>query len=324
MLEPLGLSSVAETVYRAMLEEPAWGVAELVEHTGLAEEDVRGALDALAEVALVHPSREAPGRLRPTSPEVGLTVLLARAEAQVAQRQHEIAATRAAIVALAAAHQANPGADVLIRLDSLDAVRRRLEYLAATARHECMSFNPGSAHKPDAMAASKPLNQIAIERGVHIRAIYQDSFRNDPQTLAYARWLADLGGETRTVPVIPLQMVLVDRELGLVPIDPTDPRAGAVEVRSHAVVAALCALFEQAWLAATPFGHAAAPDHRGLDPQERNLLRLLGDGHTDESAARKLGLSVRTIQRMMSELTGRLGAESRFQAGANAVRQGWL
>ena len=47
-------------------------------------------------------------------------------------------------------------------------------------------------------------------------------------------------------------------------------------------------------------------------------------GHTDESAARKLGLSVRTIQRMMSELTGRLGAESRFQAGAEAVRRGWL
>jgi DNA-binding CsgD family transcriptional regulator len=324
MLEPLGLSSTAEVVYRAMLDEPMWGVAELVEHTRLTEEDVRGALDALAEVALVHPSRDAPGKLRPANPEVGLAVLLARAEAQVAQRQHEIAATRAAIVALAAAHEAGPHPEVLIRLESLDAVRKRLEYLATTARRECMSFNPGAAHKPDAMAASKPLNQIAIERGVRIRAIYQDSFRNDPQTLAYARWLAGLGGETRTVPMIPLQMVLVDRELGLIPIDPTNPRIGAVEVRSQAVVAALCALFEQVWLAATPFGHAAPPDNHGLDPQGRDLLRLLADGHTDESAARKLGLSVRTIQRMMADLSSRLGAESRFQAGANAVRQGWL
>jgi DNA-binding CsgD family transcriptional regulator len=174
------------------------------------------------------------------------------------------------------------------------------------------------------MAASKPLNQIALERGVAIKAVYQDSFRNDPQTLAYARWLAELGGETRTVPMIILQMVIVDRRVALLPLDPADPRQGAVETTSPGVLAALSALFDYVWSTATPFGTAATLDNRGLGPSERELVRLLGEGHTDESAARKLGLSVRTIQRMMADLTTRLGAESRFQAGANAVRQGWL
>lgn len=323
MLESLGLSTASEIVYRAMLSQPAWGVAELAIHTGLSEAEIRHALDALAELALVQPSRQ-PGGLRATSPEVGLAALLAQAEAKIAQRQHEITATRAVIRALAETHDTQLHRDELIRLDHLDAVRTRLQELAVSARTECLSFNPGAAHRPDAMAASRPLNQAALERGVCIRAIYQDSFRNDPQTLAYARWFTDLGGQARTVPMVPMQMIIVDRELSLLPIDPSDPRLGALEVRSPGVLAALCAMFEQVWASATPFGRMAPADARGLDPQERELLRLLGDGHTDESAARKLGLSVRTIQRMMADLTNRLSAASRFQAGANAVRQGWL
>ncbi|MFD0567083.1 hypothetical protein ACFQ2M_37865 [Kitasatospora saccharophila] len=50
----------------------------------------------------------------------------------------------------------------------------------------------------------------------------------------------------------------------------------------------------------------------------------MGHGHTDESAGRKLGLSLRTVRRMMQDLMNRLGAESRFQAGAQAVRNDWI
>ncbi|MBS2965963.1 LuxR family transcriptional regulator [Actinocrinis puniceicyclus] len=324
MFESLGLSKTAELVYRAMLSQPALGVAELTAHTGLSAEEIRQALDSLAEMALVRSSWQAPGLLRPTSPQVGLAVLIAQAEAKIAQRQQEIEAARAAIRVLAETHSSHLRRDELIRWEELDGIRVRLEELATSACTECLSFSPGAAHKPDAMAASKPLNQLALERGVSIRAVYQDSFRNDPQTLAYARWFSELGAQTRTVPTVPFQMVIVDREIALLPSDPGDPQTGAIEVHSPGVVAALCVMFEHVWATATPFGTAAQTDVHGLEPQERELLRLLGDGHTDESAARKLGLSVRTIQRMMADLTSRLGAESRFQAGANAIRQGWL
>jgi DNA-binding CsgD family transcriptional regulator len=175
-----------------------------------------------------------------------------------------------------------------------------------------------------AMRASKPLNRMALQRGVAIRAVYQASFSNDNATTEYAQWLADLGGQMRTVPVVPMQMVIVDRELALLPIDPDDPSHGAVEIHSAGVLVALCALFEQIWALATPFGEPAPTDDKGLHPQERELLRLLAAGHTDESAGRKLGLSKRSVQRMMADLTRRLGAESRFQAGVHAVHQGWL
>jgi DNA-binding CsgD family transcriptional regulator/sugar-specific transcriptional regulator TrmB len=324
MFESFGLSSNAELVYRVMLSRPTWGVAELSAQTRLSEQEVRESLDDLIEMALVGPSPEAPELLRPISPQVGLSALIAQAESQIALRQQEIESARAVIQMLSEAHTHRARRDEVIRWDGLETVRTRLAELAVSARAECLSFNPGRADKPDAMAASKLPNQQALERGVVIRAVYQDSFRNDPQTLAYARWFASLGGQTRTAPLVPMLTVIVDREIALLPSDPGDPSRGALEIRSPGVVAALCTMFDQVWLSATPFGTPAPTDTHGLDPQERQLLRLLGDGHTDESAGRKLGLSARTIQRMMADITARLGAESRFQAGVNAIRQGWL
>lgn len=54
------------------------------------------------------------------------------------------------------------------------------------------------------------------------------------------------------------------------------------------------------------------------------MTRLLAAGSTDEVVARSLGFSVRTARRIIADLMGRLQASSRFQAGAQAVAQGWL
>lgn len=85
MLEALGLDMRAEQVYRAILANPGWGVDELGRHLVLSEQEVRDALDRLFELTLLSPSREEPGALRPVSPDVGLTALLARRRAELAQ-----------------------------------------------------------------------------------------------------------------------------------------------------------------------------------------------------------------------------------------------
>jgi DNA-binding NarL/FixJ family response regulator len=61
-----------------------------------------------------------------------------------------------------------------------------------------------------------------------------------------------------------------------------------------------------------------------LSERERQLLRLLTAGYTDESAAVRLGISVRTVRRTVSGIMDRLGARSRFQAGVKAADRGWL
>lgn len=321
MLGDLGLSQQDEDVYRVMLEHPQFGVADLAAHLGIPPEAIRATLDNLADLALVMATAAGP---RAVSPQAGLMSLLARAEAEVASRQRQVEATRVAIATITSTYAYRRDEPESVRLDGIDVVRARLAQLARETKRECLSFTTGGAQHPETIAAEKPLNQLALERGISIRNIYQESFRNDPATLAHARWMAELGSHSRTVPMLPMRMVITDQEVALVPIDPANPLLGALELRSPGVVVGLVALFEQMWTSGTPFGGPALHDDHGLAPLERDLLRLLAAGHTDETAARKLAVSVRSVQRMMTVLTKRLNAASRFQAGVEANRRGWV
>jgi DNA-binding NarL/FixJ family response regulator len=97
-------------------------------------------------------------------------------------------------------------------------------------------------------------------------------------------------------------------------------------VHNRALAAALSELFDLVWgearIAAPALPQVRAAD--GPTPQERDLLRLLGRGMTDASAARQLGVSLRTVRRMMAELMTRLDARSRFEAGLRAAERGWV
>ncbi|MFF9473368.1 LuxR family transcriptional regulator [Streptomyces roseolus] len=326
-MEALGIQRSEETVYRLVLDHPEEGVAELAARLAWPEERVREALGLLAEARLVAMGDGA-DRPVPFSPEISFSFLLARAEAELSRRRREVAQAERAVAGILAGYAdgtgPRPAHDVVERVMGLDAVRQRLEELAMGAREECLSLLVGGAQLPDTMDASQPLDQLALERGVKIRSIYQESFRNDQPTVDYVRWHCELGGEVRTVPVVPLLMVIVDRESALVPVDPADGRAGALEVRSPGLVHALTILFDRLWETGTPFGEAPRRDAHDLSPQERELVMLLGIGCTDDIAARRLGVSLRTVRRMSSELMSRLGARSRFEAGVRATKEGWL
>jgi DNA-binding NarL/FixJ family response regulator len=63
---------------------------------------------------------------------------------------------------------------------------------------------------------------------------------------------------------------------------------------------------------------------RRTGADEGALLGLLAAGLTDSAIGRHLGTHPRTVQRRVRELLDRLGAGTRFQAGLQAVRRGWL
>jgi DNA-binding CsgD family transcriptional regulator len=306
-----------------MLGDPSLTVAGLADRLAIKVDAVRIALNELADLALIR-LNDTGDSAHVMRPGVGLTALLSKIENDVAVRQRQIEATRSAIAAITAVHDANSGVEETRRIGGLESVRERLVELAERARTECLSFTPGAAQTADTIEAEKPLNQLALARGVTIRNVYQESVRNDPATLAHATWMADLGGHSRTVPTLPMRMIIVDREIALVPINPIVPAEGALEVRSPGLVAGFIALFYQVWESGTPFGEQPTLDDHGLTSQERALIRMLAAGYTDESAARKLGISVRSVQRMTAVLTERLDAASRFQAGVEATRHGWV
>ncbi|MFE9566414.1 helix-turn-helix domain-containing protein [Streptomyces sp. NPDC006487] len=326
MLESLGLDHSTESVYRAMLGHPLDRVDELALRLGVPPAEISATQERLARLGLVAESFESPGRLRAVSPDLGLEALLARQSAELAAHQHRIEVSRAAAAKLISEYAGQtdiPGAGVE-QLIGLDRIRERLTELQRDIRHEVMSFAPDGAQTEDALRSSRPLDGGLLKRGVRMRTLYLDSVRNSAPTIAHADFLTELGGQVRTVPALPTRMLIADRSLALLPMDCEDTSAGAVILTGKGALTALCALFETTWDSAQPLGTVRPKDVNGLDGQEAMALRLLAQGHTDEAIAKRLGVSHRTARRIATQLMERLGARSRFEAGARAVQHGWL
>jgi DNA-binding CsgD family transcriptional regulator/sugar-specific transcriptional regulator TrmB len=310
-----------ELIYRQMLAEPGWDLAELEAHLGLSETEVRGALDRLFKLALIRDSADRPGGLHVVNPEVGLRSALARQQAELARRQQEVAESQSTLARLIDDFSGSSSSAEVV---GLDAVRDQLAKMADETQFEILAFMPGGAQSAAALENARLHDTRVLGRGIRMRTVALDSIRNDPATLAYARFLTDSGAEFRTSALLPPRMVLTDRRAALVPLDPEDTRRGALYLTGRGVVASMLALFQQVWDIATPLGVAPGPDGEGLTGQERALLTLLAQGITDEAAAVRLGVSHRTVRRMMAELMERLRARSRFEAGLRTAQRGWL
>jgi DNA-binding CsgD family transcriptional regulator len=324
MLEFFGLNTTAEHVYRLMLANPAWGVAELSAELAVGPDKVRSALDELFELSLLRQSVERDSHLRAVSPGIGLQSLLAKQQADLDERTRRIAAGQAAMAAMVADYSdrhSAPGSAEAAQVLGLDAVLQQIEELSASAHAELLSIMPG-VQKPQAVEAARRNNAELLSRNVTIRTAMQEAARNDRDTLAYAQSLTDAGAEVRAAPLLPPRMLVFDRATAIVPMDPADSAQGVLRLTGRGVVASLVALFEQVWASAVPLGASKARDRQGITAQERELLKLLGHGHTDESAAKRLGVSERTCRRMMADMMERLGARSRFEAGLLAAREG--
>lgn len=323
MFTAWGLSERADILYRTMLSHPDSGVLDLAEVLGWSESAVREALDHLADLSLLYPTVSE--GLRVLSPPLALKSLLAREQAAVDLQQQELAAKRELADALLSEYALQAaGRPTVEKLEGVDAVRLRIAELAEGARIETASFAPGGAQPPDNRAASRPIAERLAERGIPARTVYLDSIHNDPASVEHARWHVAQGNRIRTVPSLPMRMHIVDREAALVPLDPEDSSKGAALIREPGAVAAFRALFEAVWATAVPLGEAPRAGLGEPGSQHRELLRLLAQGHTDEAAARRLGVSLRTERRLISDLMRYLGAHSRFQLGQRAMEHGLL
>lgn len=140
--------------------------------------------------------------------------------------------------------------------------------------------------------------------GVRYRILVPEAVRLASPVTARLTDLADAGAQVRTVPDVPVDALVVDGTLAVL------PGQGTLNV-------VLLRVFDSLWSAGTPFGLGV------LTTREHQVLTLLSAGRTDESMAAQLGVSVRTVRRMISTLMGRLGARSRFQAGVRAATLGW-
>jgi DNA-binding CsgD family transcriptional regulator len=162
-----------------------------------------------------------------------------------------------------------------------------------------------------------------LRRGVRYRIVVPDKARVTPGPSAQLSALSLAGATVRTVPEVPADGLVIDGTAALVPTG-RPGTAGVAVFRLPSVVTTVWELFERIWPGAVPFLATDLPETAELTLRQREVLTLLWEGHTDESAAARLQVSVRTIRRTVSDIMNRLGARSRFQAGAKAADRGWL
>ncbi|GGV06614.1 hypothetical protein GCM10010502_72050 [Kitasatospora aureofaciens] len=202
-------------------------------------------------------------------------------------------------------------------LDGLGALARR-------AVREILLVLPSAPVEPRLRARLELLGAEVVDRGVRVRAVGPENL-DDPACGGSADRMAALGVELLAVNQPPLWMAVADRDAAIVPTDPLAEQSGWVFLRGVAPVAACRLLFEQLWEQGRELKPSdGSGDDSGPDRREREVLRLLAEGLTDEAIAARTGLSVRTNRRTIADLMARLGARSRFQAGAEAARRTWV
>lgn len=171
-------------------------------------------------------------------------------------------------------------------------------------------------------------NPDRLRQGTTAKIIYHDDIRGDTRHLSGARDISTRGALVRTTSAWMPDMVISDRQIAIVTADRVGSRGGLICTEQPAIVLILASLFDQVWNSATPLALDPAPkpleDGHVLLDAERNLLKLLADGMTDETVARQLGISLRTTRRHIAALMSHLAASSRFQAGVEAAKRGWL
>mgnify|MGYP001791423894 CR=1 FL=1 len=326
VFEMLGIDPEAVSVYRALLLNPHAALADVAAELSLSEDQLRCAIDVLSAHSLLRKSQIDAVTIRPISPDVALGSLLADLETDLVRRREELRRLRVDVATFAEDYRSTRDATTsahLELLDNRDSVLTRLGEMNLTVRSETVAF---VTNRPtaEALEQARPGDTSLLERGITIRNLYLDSVRNSRENMTYLRWFHDQGAQLRTVPTLPVRMIVHDRRMALVAHDPEDPGLGAVLIRGAGMLAALNALVDDCWDSGEPLFEDARRDDAPLTRTERNLLRMLGSGNKDEAVARKLGVSVRTARRTIAQLSERLGAESRFELGARAVKRGWL
>ncbi|NEA66995.1 helix-turn-helix domain-containing protein [Streptomyces sp. SID12488] len=326
MLESIGLGERDRDVYRALLLHPNWNILDIQRNLDLSKDDVSVALDCLTELALLRCNSGSQPFIT-TSPELSLLPKLQGIEAdELDERRAGLSREQAALATLTSEYtslRVQSGAEGLERVEGVEAVRIRLQELSEQATSEVRAFMPGRALSEAALEVSRPLHRQNLARGVRVQMLCLDTVQQVPM-MEYTAWLASEGGQMRTVPSLPTRLIIYDRATAVIPVYSDASREEAFVIRVGSIVTAFNALFDLAWERATPLGGTPTPHSDGPSERDLALLRNLAEGLTDEVIGRRLGVSIRTVRRLMADLLKRLNAQSRFQAGAEAVRLGWI
>lgn len=319
-MDLLGLTPPQTAVYRAVLRRPGSCTGRLAQLVGLPEEQVEEALHTLRARGFVR-------GLVPVRPDTVLEPALVEVEQDLTEARAGLVDARQQLTELVELYAGGvASSDSNVEVERIDsgrvAVQRRVDELSRSVTREMLAVNPAST-RTDLDDKELSAAVVLTGRGAQLRTIVGAGVYDDPADLRHAHDMQAVGDQHRVHPDPPLQMLLLDRRVAVVPIDPEASADGALFIWSPPVVRSFLLLYESLWEQSRPLLQPVdAPPE--LPPREARLLELLAAGLKDEAIARHLGISVRTVRRESAALLDRLGAATRFQAGIEAARRGWL
>lgn len=320
VLGGIDVSEAGCALYLALLDVPAASRSQLRDLLGgrpweqpLAELQQRGLVSEL-------PGR--PRRYTAAPPHLAI-------EALVRQREEELRRTRRQLSCLEIRYRSSrrepPASQDVVEVVATNAdTLRRWEQVQWSARVQVRSFDrPPYVSDP---LGGNPLEKQLLAAGIAYRSVYQADGFTMPGRPEALRGLIGLGEQARVVERVPVKMFIADDQLGILPLEWSGGAESSVIIHASSLLDSLIMLFEQVWERAVPVHADGSLPSLGSRPtaEEAGLISLLAAGLTDSSIARQLGAHPRTVQRRVRALLDRLDASSRFQAGLQAGRRGWL
>lgn len=206
-------------------------------------------------------------------------------------------------------------------IDSPDQVQEMIGVIASATREVC-SMLPGGPYPLEYLRGSWAQDIAMLTRGVRGLCLYQADAVRLPNVLKYLADFVGQGAQVRVSPRVAHRTVIVDRRVAMVGVEQDSLARPYLVVRQPALVRSFHAQFAAQWAISHSVGFG--PEDSLAAETVEEILNVLQSGVTDEVAARKLGISIRTVRRRVAAVMDLLGATSRFEAGVKAAKAGWV
>ncbi|WP_326956179.1 DNA-binding response regulator [Amycolatopsis sp. NBC_01286] len=207
--------------------------------------------------------------------------------------------------------------DVVVVRGEAELFERTKHLFAAATEVSCAARD---LHTWSVAHPTAPEREQAV-RATAVRKVYQPGVLLDPTLAGHLRFMADHGARIRITERDINETILLDRRIAIVAGDRVGGVRSYTVVSSPELIQGIQSLYEAVWASAIDLESYQA---RFTELGAREILEQLAAGCKDETAARALGVSLRTYRRRVAELMEILGASSRFQAGARAREAGLL
>lgn len=318
----LGLDAAGEQLYRMSLRNAGSSQQALAEKLGWPLDQVAAGLSKLDALGLIDLDGD---EVRTVSPDQAVERLIATESRRLAAVADQLESVRATLPSLMAEHwaaQAPQGQPVTVEAVEGGDVPGLIRSLSSTSEGDLMWLRPDQWRFTAGQETDTWVKHL-VASGRRSRAIYPARvFEEAPDVV---RGRAEVGEHVRVLAEVPCRLAIMGTSAALVPEMWGKNTGRRLVVRQQALIAGFTLLFEALWERAMAIPGLDGPvNAEDRTSDRRLLLDQLANGAKDEQIARALGLSLRTVRRRVADILDELGVDSRFQAGVEAVRRGWV